>query len=152
MGFKVFYAHNYVQMVFAATLRGVIFWHGTLIWCSWWRLREKTLNGFCLQFCLSHINVLYLSGCYSYFILRCCYFSSYFTSTVTHKKILLQWNVGSWRIKMRLFQYQCQQDLSCLCWSDAGHCWSFLQESPKILNFILTKSFSNTKVEVWSHM
>ncbi len=61
----------------------------------------------------------------------------------THKKILLKWKVGSERIKMKLFHHQYQQDFSCLHWNDAGHCWSFIGESPKIAKILAEEKFQN---------
>ncbi len=137
-------------------------------------LSKKALNGFCLQFFLSHTTVLHLSVLKSahliFLVLHhenksfnaqelkfedkwfmdkiiCCLIKR---KLVTIEKILLQWKVGSGRIKIRLFQCQCQQDFSCLHWNDAGHCLSFLRESPKMAKIYAEEKFQQN--QIWSCM
>ncbi len=52
---------------------------------------------------------------------------------------------GSGRRKMRLLHLQCQQDFTCLHWSDTGHCWSFLGESPKIAEILAEEKFQQNQ-------
>ncbi len=95
---------------------------------------------FCTCMCLNHLasSVFLQKECYLYLILD----GKKGRVSSTWIIILLMWKVGSGRFKMRSFQCQSQQDFSCLCWNDAGHCWSFLGWSPKI-----TKNFAEKKFQ-----
>ncbi len=86
------------------------------------------------------INQSYLSECFSYYILRCCYFYSYFIST---KK---NWGGGPWKFFWsEMLGLKGSKDFSCLRWNDTGYSWSFIRDFPKIAKIFAEEKFQQNQ-------
>ncbi len=78
-----------------------------------------------------------------------CYFYSFFldkkggvsdTGKNTYKE-----KSGVWKKQYEIFSIPAPARLSCLCSSDAGHCWSFLREFPAIAKILAEEKFQQNQ-------